>query len=125
MPPRLIRASYAWRSLPDLFDMLAVLVSLGTVLGVSLLMWQAVFLLLRHPRQRLWKLMLWIIALSGMTFTVMFMIGAPAVLSALIMPGEDVPLDSILRTGSLDLMLLAVAYVLNRSNLPGGTDAPR
>ncbi|WP_293915157.1 hypothetical protein [Deinococcus sp.] len=125
MPPNLIRASYSWQSLPDLLDILAVLVSLGTVLGVTLLMWQAVFLLLRRPRRRWWRRLLWVIALSGLTYAALYIKGAPAILAVLAVPGSDVPIDSIIRTTALNVMLLAVAYVLNRTNLLGDTDAPR
>lgn len=124
MRPHLIDAAYRWQQLPNFADIVAVMVSLGTVLAVSMVMWQAVFLLLRRPRQRFWRGLLWVIVLSSVVYTLLYMSGAQGILSVLTVPGEDVPLPSIMRTGALDILLLTVAYVLRGANPPGGTDAP-
>ena len=115
MNPKLIEISghYYLQTLPDIWDLAAALVSFANTLAVMLMVWRAVALLLRRPRQRRWRAFCTLIILCGGGYSVLYMLDIPGVLAVITTQGGDVPPLSTIKTGLISILLFTLSGVLN------------
>ena len=99
---------------PDLANFLAVVFSFLSTFAVMLIVWQAVLLLYRVPRQAHWQKRLLLVILSGSTYVVMYLMDVKSVISLVTSSvGGDIPLTSTLRTAAIAVLLLVLARITN------------
>ena len=105
--------TYYFHTGPDLNDFLAVLLSFISILVIMMMVWQAVALLLRPPRQRRWEVYCGLIILFGSGYTLLYAFDVPTILSVISTKGGDVPLLSSIRTALIIGLLLTLTRVLS------------
>lgn len=115
-----VQGHYYYTSLPDLADLAGAAVSFLTTLAVMLLVWQAVALLLRQPRQRRWRLFCTLVIVCGSGYTALYMLDVPSVLAVITSPGSDVPIVSTIKTAFIAGLLLTLSRVLSGATRPLG-----
>ena len=108
-----IYGTYYFNTVPDLTDFMAVLLSFSSILVIMMMVWQAVALLLRPPRQRRWEAYCALIILFGSGYTILYAFDVPTILSVITTKGGDVPLLSSLRTAMIVGLLFTLTRVLS------------
>lgn len=112
---------YYYQTLPDLLDLLAVVVSFLATTGALLMMVSALFLLFRKPRQRFWATVSVVVLLSGGYYFLSYLFDVRSVVAIATNPGGDVPLASSLKTLSIAVLMFSAALVMHRATRSGGT----
>ena len=109
---------YYMQTLPDALDVLALIVSFLLIVAVMLLVWHALALLLRRPRQRSWRVFCILVIVFGVGSSVMYMLDVPGVFAVLSTQGGDVPVMSTIRTAFFTSLLLVLGRVLGGATRP-------
>ena len=109
---------YYLNTLPDLTDFLAVALSFASTMAIMLLVWQAVMMLYRRPRQRRWQMFCALVIFFGSGYTLLYALDVPTVLSVITTQGNDVPLVSSIRTAFITALLITLGRILNGATRP-------
>ena len=104
---------YYFNTTPDLIDFIAVALSFLSILVIMLMVWQAVLLLRRPPRQKRWAIMCGLIIFFGAGYTLLYAFDVPTILSTITTKGGDVPLLSTLRGAFIIGLLFTLTRVLS------------
>lgn len=125
MQPEHINGTYYFNTGPDLTDFLAVLLSFLSILVIMTMVWQAVLLLMRPPRQRRWEVYCALIILFGTGYTLLYALDVPTVLSVITTKGGDVPILSSIRTAMIVGLLATLTRVLSGASRLEAKDETR